>query len=95
VPTSAWWEPPQPGVEASQHGDRDHAAGYGADVVLAALQRAVGFRRWWAADLRGILAAGGAAPTPRRPVKALMLTLPTVPTRPLSAYKINTSEGDS
>jgi transposase len=70
-------------------------AAHGADAVLAALQRAVEFRRWRAADVRSILAAGGAAPTPRPAGQALILTLPTVPTRPLSAYKINTSEGAS
>jgi hypothetical protein len=68
-------------------------AAHGADAVLAALQRAVEFRRWRAADIRSILAAGGAAPSPRPPGKALVLTLPTVPTRPLSAYKINSEEG--
>jgi hypothetical protein len=70
-------------------------AAHGADAVLAALQRAVEFRRWRAADIRSILAAGGAAPTPQPAGQALILTLPTVPTRPLSAYKINTSKGDS
>jgi transposase len=70
-------------------------AAHGADAVLAALQRAVEFRRWRAADVRSILAAGGAAPTPQPAGQALVLTLPTVPTRPLSAYKINTGEGDS
>jgi hypothetical protein len=70
-------------------------AAHGANAVLAALQRAVEFRRWRAADVRSILAAGGAAPTPQPAGQALVLTLPTVPTRPLSAYKINTSEGDS
>ena len=69
-------------------------AAHCADAVLAALQRAVEFRRWRAADVRSILAAG-AAPTPRPAGQALVLTLPTVPTRPLSAYKINTSEGAS
>jgi hypothetical protein len=51
-------------------------AAHGADAVLAALQRAVEFRRWREADVRSILVL-------------------TVPTRPLSAYKINTSEGAS
>ena len=40
-------------------------AAHGANAALAALQRAVEFRRWRAADVRSILAAGGAAPTPR------------------------------
>jgi hypothetical protein len=41
-----------------------------------------------AADVRSILAASGAAPSPQSAGQALVLTLPTVPTRPLSAYKI-------
>jgi hypothetical protein len=61
--------------------------------LLVALQRAVEFPRWRAADVRSILAAVGAARTPRPAGQALESTLPTVPTRPLSAYKINTSEG--
>ncbi len=33
--------------------------------MLAALERAVTYRRWRAADIRSILATGGHAPTPR------------------------------
>jgi transposase len=69
-----------------------HAA-HGTDALLAALRRAVEFRRWRAADVRSILAAGGAAPTPRAAGQGLVLTLPSVPTRSLDAYKINTEEG--
>jgi transposase len=69
-----------------------HAA-HGTDALLAALRRAVEFRRWRAADVRSILAAGGAAPTPRPAGQGLVLTLPSVPTRSLDAYKINTEEG--
>ena len=64
-----------------------HAA-HGTDALLAALRRAVEFRRWRAADIRSILAAGGAAPTPRPSGQALVLTLPSVPTRSLEAYRI-------
>jgi transposase len=64
-------------------------AAHGDKAVLAALERAVAFRRWRADDLRSILAAAGAAPTPRPAGQALVLTLPTVPTRPLSAYAID------
>jgi Integrase core domain len=70
-------------------------AAHGTQAVLAALQRAVEFRRWRAADLRSILAAGGAAPTPQVAGQALVLTLPSVPTRPLSAYKINNTVIDA
>jgi transposase len=63
-----------------------HAA-HGHDPLLAALARAVEFGRWRADDVRSILAAGGAAPQPRPAGQALVLTLPTVPTRSLNDYK--------
>jgi hypothetical protein len=53
------------------------------------LERAVAFSRWRAADVRSILASAGAAPTPRPAGHALVLTLPTVPTRSLDAYRID------
>jgi transposase len=62
---------------------------HGRDLLLAALERAVTFRRWRAADLRSILAAGTGTPIPQPAGKALVLTLPTVPTRSLSAYAVN------
>ena len=72
-----------------------HAA-HGTEPLLAALDRAVTFRRWRVADVRSILAAGGAAPTPKAAGQALVLTLPIVPTRPLSAYKITADhDGES
>ena len=64
-----------------------HAA-HGTDALLAALGRAVEFGRWRAADVRSILSAGGAAPSPRPAGQALVLTLPSVPTRSLEAYRI-------
>jgi transposase len=60
---------------------------HGADAVAAALRRAVEFRRFTAADVRAILAAGPAAPTPRAPGATLAATLPAVPTRALDAYR--------
>jgi transposase len=63
-------------------------AAHGTEPLLAALERAVAFSRWRAADVRSILAAAGAAPTPRPAGQALVLTLPTVPTRSLDAYRI-------
>jgi transposase len=66
---------------------------HGEPALLAALGRAVEFRRWRADDIRSILAAGGAAPVPRPAGVALLLTLPTVPTRPLSDYAIGGGEG--
>jgi len=64
-----------------------HAA-HGHDPLLAALTRAVEFGRWRADDVRSILAAAGAAPQPRPAGQALVLTLPSVPTRSLADYAI-------
>jgi Integrase core domain len=63
-------------------------AAHGDSAVTAALERAVAFRRWRAGDVRSILAAGAGTPQPRPAGDALVLELPKVPTRPLSAYKI-------
>jgi transposase len=65
-------------------------ASHGEPALLAALQRALTYRRWRAADIRSILAAGGNAPTSRPAGDPLaeVLTLPQVPTRSLDAYKI-------
>ncbi len=64
-------------------------AAHGTDPLLAALERAVAFGRWRAADVRSILATNGQAPHPRPAGQALVLTLPTVPTRSLEAYRID------
>lgn len=69
-------------------------AAHGTEPLLAALERAVTFGRWRAADVRSILAAAGAAPTPRPAGDALVLTLPRVPTRSLDAYRIDQEGGD-
>jgi transposase len=66
----------------------DLEAGWGRERLLAALDRAVRFRRCKAADLRAILAAGAGLPTPERAGEALVLALPAVPVRPLSAYAL-------
>jgi len=63
-------------------------AAHGTDALLTTLRRAVEFRRWRAADIRSILAASGAAPLPQPAGQALVLTLPSVPTRSLEAYRI-------
>jgi transposase len=63
-------------------------AAHGEPALLAALARAVEFKRWRADVVRSILAAAGAAPEPRPAGQALVLTLPAVPTRPLSDYAI-------
>ena len=64
--------------------DRSH----GRDALLAALTRAVEFGRWRAADVRSILAAGTGVPVPQPAGQALVLTLPSVPTRSLADYAI-------
>jgi hypothetical protein len=66
-------------------------ASHGELALLAALQRAVTYRRWRAADIRSILAAGGNAPTSRPVGEPLgqILTLPSVPTRSLDEYRLD------
>lgn len=73
-------------------GDLDELAGleaaHGRDALVAALERAVHFGRFRAHDVRSILAAGTGVARPTRPGDALIVKLPTVATRPLSAYAI-------
>lgn len=64
-------------------------AAHGTEPLLTALERAVAFRRWRAADVRSILATNGHAPRPTPAGQALVLTLPSVPTRSLDAYRIS------
>ena len=63
-------------------------AAHGEQAFLAALDRAVAFSRWRAADVRSILAAGAGAPQPAAAGDALALDLPAVPVRPLADYAI-------
>jgi hypothetical protein len=63
-------------------------AAHGEDAFAAALDRAVAFSRWRAADVRSILAAGAGLPARTGPGDALILELPAVPVRPLSDYAI-------
>ncbi|WP_115061417.1 IS21 family transposase [Nocardia otitidiscaviarum] len=63
-------------------------AAHGEAALTDALRRAVAFKRFRAADVRSILAAGTGAPSPRPAGDALVLDLPTAPTRSLDAYKI-------
>ena len=65
-------------------------AAHGEQALVAALHRAVAFRRFRAADVRSILAAGAGTPQPRSAGDALILDLPIAPTRSLDAYKITT-----
>ena len=64
-------------------------AAHGEPEFLAALDRAVAFGRWRAADVRSILAAGAGTPQPRTAGDALVLDLPLVPVRPLADYAIS------
>ena len=70
------------------------AAAHGTDALVGALRRAVAFRRFRAADVRSILAAGAGTPQPRPPGDALILDLPVAPTRSLDAYAVTpTADG--
>jgi hypothetical protein len=63
---------------------------HGHHALTAALRRAVAFRRFTAEDVRAILAAGPAAPTPTRAGATLDVALPAVPTRTLADYRTET-----
>ena len=63
-------------------------AAHGEHALVAALRRAVAFRRFRAADVRSILAAGAGTPQPRPAGDALILDLPIAPTRSLDAYTV-------
>lgn len=69
------------------------AAAHGTQVLVAALGRAVAFKRFRAADVRSILAAGTAAPAPVPAGGALIVDLPAATTRPLTAYSITALTG--
>jgi transposase len=62
-------------------------AAHGREQVVAALTRAVEFRRFTADDVRSILAAGINAPKPVAAGEKLAAVLPLVPTRTLDAYR--------
>ena len=70
-----------------------HAA-HGKDTFLAAVHRAVVFKRWRAADVRSILAAGAGSPTPRDRGQALVLDLPSLTPRSLSDYAMTAGQPD-
>jgi transposase len=61
-------------------------AAFGREPLVAALERAVAFGRWRVGDVRSILEAGAGLPDVRASGDALIVSLPTVPVRPLSAY---------
>jgi transposase len=63
-------------------------AAHGRPALIAALERAVTFGRFRASDVRSILAAGTGVARPTEAGGALVVSLPTVATRPLSDYAI-------
>jgi len=71
------------------------AAAHGQTVFLAALARAVAFRRWRAADVRSILAAGAGAPDPAATGDALVIDLPVAVGRSLDQYAPTTTAASS
>jgi hypothetical protein len=66
----------------------DLEAAHGREPLVAALERALAFRRYGAADVRSILAAGAGVARHREPGAALTVSLPAVPVRPLAAYAL-------
>jgi len=63
-------------------------AAHGDEALIAALTRAVAFKRFRAADVRSILAAGTATPTTVPPGGALVVDLPVASTRSLADYNL-------
>jgi hypothetical protein len=62
---------------------------WGKEALLAALERALRFRRFKAADVRSILEAGSGVPTVVAEGMALGLELPAVPVRDLGEYALD------
>jgi len=63
-------------------------AAWGREALVAALGRAVEFRRFGTGDVRSILAAGAGVATVVGEGDHLDLGLPAVPTRSLDAYRL-------
>ena len=61
---------------------------HGREALVAALERALAHRRFRAADIRAVLAAGPGVTRPRGAGADLATELPAVPMRPLAAYAI-------
>jgi transposase len=72
--------------ELGQIADLERA--HGRDALVAALERALAFGRFRAADVRSILAAGAGVPRHADPGERLAIALPAVPVRPLAAYAL-------
>ena len=65
-------------------------AAHGSDALIGALSRAVAFRRFRAADVRSILAAGTGIPIPVPAGGALVIDLPVAPAPSLADYTMDT-----
>jgi hypothetical protein len=65
----------------------DLGRAHGREAMVAALERALAHRRFRAADIRAILAAGAGVSRPRA-AGADLAGLPAVPVRPLAAYAL-------
>lgn len=63
-------------------------AAWGADALVAALERAATFRRFRASDLRSILEAGAGVAQIVAAGHALVIDLPSVPTRSFGDYSL-------
>lgn len=63
-------------------------AAWGRDALIAALERAVVFRRFKAGDVRSILEAGAGVPTITAEGENFEMNLPEVPVRSLDAYRL-------
>jgi transposase len=64
---------------------------YGHEALVAALERALAYRRFGAVDVRSILAAGAGVSRHREPGLALRIEVPAVPVRSLAAYALEPS----
>lgn len=64
-------------------------AAWGREKLIAAVERATGFRRFRAEDVRSILEAGNGVPQIVDQGETLVVELPTAPVRPLDAYRID------
>jgi hypothetical protein len=64
-------------------------AAHGRGTLVAALERALLFRRFTGDDVRAIIAAGRHAPTPTDPGAPLATPLPAAPARDLDAYALD------
>jgi hypothetical protein len=73
----------------------DLGRAHDTEALVAAMERALAFRRYGAADVRSILAAGTGTPVIRAAGERVAIELPVVPVRPLSAYAIEAPDDGS